>query len=171
MKSDQFRSRFLAALPEFPPELGFDFTAFVQIDPNEPGVQHLKPSDQEMLIEVGLPQDASPFLSFRRSSVQTDYLFPGGGFYLGADGSGNAICVEIGTGHVVLFDHDDGMRPILVNSSLSAFAECLCVYQEHLRSSQMHTCYEAMLRVDPALASHGGFWKEEARKQTPIKRP
>src|SRR5690242_7131888 len=48
---------------------------------------------------------------------------------IGSDGAGNPICVEQGTGKIMLLDHEDRFRTMkFVNSSVGQLAECLLAY-------------------------------------------
>lgn len=165
MSPEQFKSRFLASVPETPPELELGLGEFVRADPSEVEGVPLSAEDSRLLLEVGLPRDAPPFLSFRRYPDLPKEAFLRGTFELGTNAQGDPICFELTSRTVVIFNHDRDMERVFVNSSLLKLAECLCLYQEHFRAQDFTSCFETMCKVDPELANHGGFWKSEIEQE------
>jgi len=80
---------------------------------------------------------------------------------VGADGSGSPICIDLATRNVVLLDHDAGMARYLINTTLQTFAECLCVFAEHIALKSMDGCVEDMCAVDNAISNPEGWWRTE----------
>lgn len=124
----------------------------------------VRTTDKEFLQSVGLPQKAAPYLQFENLYER----FPGLENYFNAaiclgtasrrrliaiDGYNDKIeCIESG---------DEGFNKLLVNSSLEAFAECLCLFEECIDKTQLHTAYQAMCRADDALDEEDNFWRQE----------
>lgn len=79
---------------------------------------------------------------------------------IGSDGAGNPICVEHGTGAVVLLDHEDWFRTRqFVNSSVRQLAECLLAYMGEQDSER----FRASVRtIDPSAIAERSFWWHEA---------
>ena len=99
------------------------------------------------MIEIGtdvLPDSAAPCLDFSEAAIpkpihevfgaphdwsagDRERLQPY--LVIGSDGAGNPICIEQGSGHVLLLDHEDSFRTLtFVNSSIHQLAECLFAY-------------------------------------------
>ena len=79
---------------------------------------------------------------------------------IGSDGAGNPICVEAGTGHVVLLDHEDEFRTLtFVNSSINQLRESLLAY---LGEDDFDRFYAAISEIDPPALYDGSFWWIEA---------
>lgn len=124
----------------------------------------VRTTDKEFLQSVGLPRLAAPYLRFENLYE----IFPGLEEYfyatvclgtasrdrlIGIDGYSDKIyCIEFG---------DEGFEKLLVNSSLEVFAECLCIFEECIDKTQLHTAYEAMCRADDALEKEDNFWRQE----------
>lgn len=121
-----------------------------------------------------LPAEAAPCLTFDRatrpaplwqvfgipsqwSGTERERLAP----YqmIGSDGAGNPICIENGTGAVVLLDHEDRFRTRqFVNSSVRHLAECLLAYMGEHDPERFRT---AVTAVDPAALIERSFWWHE----------
>ncbi|WP_027251976.1 SUKH-4 family immunity protein [Photobacterium halotolerans] len=159
MKLSEFKKRYIAALPEVPKYLDLKLDNFHLYDSSLPGTTLLKRSDLEHLVTVGMPSQASPFLSFGSYSdweYNADRYFP-----IAADGSGSNLCIDSGNGEVVLLDHDWGMKRVFINSSLEAFSECLCIYQECLRDQSINNCMGLMYSAGSELYISGEWWANE----------
>ena len=84
---------------------------------------------------------------------------------IGSDGAGNPLCVEQGSGAVVLLDHEDRFRTRqFVNGSVRQLAECLLAYLGEREPDR----FRAAARViDPdAMAERSFWWHEAARLGT-----
>lgn len=157
MSPIEFKNRYLASLPSVPSGLNLGLDEFVRCPPLRPGLSSLSVDDRDHLVEIGLPRDAPPFLSFRPLGANAD----GGDdpqslFLLGSDGSGDCIYIDHESGKVVIVDHERPSKRMVVNSSFSRFVECLCVFREYLRKGAFVGAGEAMVKIDPLAAD--GFW-------------
>jgi hypothetical protein len=128
------------------------------------------------MVECGpdaLPAEAAPCLTFERASrpvwevfgvpsqwseTERERLAP----YrvIGSDGAGNPICVERGTGAVVLLDHEDWFRTRqFMNSSVRQLAECLLAYMGETDQERFRA---AVWAIDLPAMDEGAFWWHEA---------
>jgi hypothetical protein len=122
-----------------------------------------------------LPAEAAPYLNFDRAARPAP-LWEVFGILsqwtgderarlapyrmIGSDGAGNPLCVEQGTGFVVLLDHEDRFRTRqFINSSVRQLAECLLAY---MGEKQQQRFRAAVLAIDPAAIAEGAFWWHEA---------
>jgi hypothetical protein len=79
---------------------------------------------------------------------------------IGFDGAGNPICIERGTGAVVLVDHEDWYRPRqFINSSVRQLAECLLAYMGENDATRIRAAVQA---IDPAAMAEESLWWYEA---------
>jgi hypothetical protein len=79
---------------------------------------------------------------------------------IGSDGAGNPICVEQGTGEIMLLDHEDWFRTRqFVNTSVRQLGECLLAYMGEQEPERFR---QAVRRIDPAALAKGSFWWHEA---------
>ncbi|MCS3418648.1 hypothetical protein M2399_003823 [Pseudomonas sp. BIGb0450] len=162
MTGFDFKARFLAALPIFPPEPDLSFDEFVVYEAGE--FCSLAAQDAQFLVKQGLPRDAAPFLSFEAYSAGeiahrlTVYGISEDHFLLGHNGSGDALAIDRRTREVVSFNHDFNNERVFINSTLMLFAQCLCIFQEHLRDSTIERCLAEIERVDPAAAAPSAMW-------------
>jgi SUKH-4 immunity protein len=79
---------------------------------------------------------------------------------IGADGAGNPICVEQGSGAVVLLDHEDWFHSRqFVNSSVGQLAECLLAYMGEQDAARFRS---AVGSIDPPALAEGALWWYEA---------
>jgi hypothetical protein len=60
----EFKTRFIASLPEIPDDVDLSLDEFASFPPEQVGNLRISDADKRLLIECGLPADASPFLSF-----------------------------------------------------------------------------------------------------------
>lgn len=98
----------------------------------------------------GSPSDWSPADRTRLASYRM----------IGSDGAGNPICVEQGTGVVVLLDHENRFRTRqFVNSSIHRLAECLLAYMGENEPDRFRS---AVTSIDPLALAEGSFWWHEA---------
>ncbi|MGB4810898.1 MAG: SUKH-4 family immunity protein [Methylophilaceae bacterium] len=167
MASFNFKIRFIST-PPVPPELNLHLDEFVEF--SQHNLSSLAQEDRAFLASQGLPRDASPFLSFAAYSqaeiaerietfALTTNLFP-----IGHNGSGDVIAIDKSSREVVYFNHDMYNLRVFINSSLPLFAECLCIYQEHLHNKKMHSCLMAIETIDMAAARTDGMWSAEIKQ-------
>ena len=159
METNKFKERFIQSLPEMPEGLDLRLDEFHIYDLKNQFSPLLNSQDREHLVSVGFPVRASPFLSFSDSpdwDYKADLYFP-----IGADGSGNTVCIDLSNREVVLLDHDWGMKRVFINSSLDKFAECLCIYQEALSNKNLDACLNKMINEDSRLSAEGEWWVNE----------
>jgi hypothetical protein len=165
MTAQDFKPRFLAALPTMPVGLDLHLDEFVVFENAD--LSGLAEEDAVFLVTQGLPRDASPFLSFAaytqdeiEQRLET-FALPQNIFPIGHNGSGDILAIDKDSGEVVYFNHDANNLRVFINSSLLQFAECLCVYQEHLISEKMRQCIVAIAAVDSAAALTSSMWNSE----------
>lgn len=165
MSHFDFKTRFIAALPPVPPGLDLHWDQFVTFDPDT--LSALDAEDAAFLIEQSLPCDASPFLSFAAYTPNdieerlSTLGLPQACFPIGHNGSGDIIGVDTKTREVVYFNHDASNLRVFINSTLSLFAEGLCIYQEHLRAGVMRSCLSAIEKIDARAVEAGSMWRSE----------
>ena len=92
------------------------------------------------LVEAGLPEEASPFLTFGQTTKE--FLAPVNKVWglpddynryriIGSNVSGDPICIDQLTyGAVVYLNHDMQFKSVLINSSVIYLAESLLAYRE-----------------------------------------
>ena len=165
MSDFDFKTLFVAALPSLPSGLDVQLDEFIFWEPGQ--LPLMAEEDAEFLVEQGLPDSAAPFLSFavysgteatRRRTIfgVADHYFP-----LGHTGSGDVLALDSQTREVVYFNHDFNNQRVFINATLQLFAQCLCVFQQHLRDSTMARCLDEIGRIDPVAAAAGSMWAEE----------
>ena len=118
-----------------------------------------------------LPEAAAPFLTFDRA-VRPELIWDVFGIasqwspgererlscyrMIGADGSGNPLCIEHGTGAIVLLDKEDRFHTRqLINSSTHQLGECLLAYMGETNPDRFLSAVQA---IDPAAMAAGTFW-------------
>lgn len=162
-----FKNRFKASLPEMPS--GIDIGEFIDFSSYQ--LEALDIVDAGLLADAGFPRDASPFLSFSAYSeneikdMSSIGVLPQGSIPIGLNGSGDIIAIEAQTNNVVYYNHDAENQGVFINSTLIAFAECLCVYQEHLNGNNMGSCLSAIGKVDQESVVKGGMWFDEVNNE------
>ena len=136
-------------------------------------------------LELGLPEDAAPFLSFgaRRNgkvllTVSELWRLPpefDDLIVIGGNGSGDPVCIDVEDGSVVYLSHDNEFQIVLINSSLQALVQSLLGYRELVREARTNHGDDAFLennvpsasieafadlisQVDREAASPGTFW-------------
>lgn len=163
-----FKARFISALPSLPAELDLGLDEFVVYARSE--LSSIAAQDADFLVEQGLPCDAAPFLSFAAytESQRTHRLSVFGlcddYFPIGHNGSGDIVAIDRVSREIVYLNHDFNNERVLINSTLLQLAECLCVFQEHLRDNTMAFCLTQIERIDPAAAVPGTMWAEAVRE-------
>lgn len=145
------------------------------------------PNDaKEFLITAGLPESASPYLSF-------DSFEKGGGMklnekyevaksfskyiYVGFTATNDPVCIVEGQGTVVYLDYEDNSE-VFINSTVSQFAESLLEYLEFIkkikaingrkafveRNAPQETLdwiVERLVEIDSESLEEGNFWTQE----------
>ncbi len=161
MERNQFKDQYIKALPKIPEGLDLGLDKFNLYDISKYKSIKLNKSDSEFLSNVGMPNQAAPFLSF---NPVCDWDFqPDNYFALGADGNGSPICIEYETGFIVLLDHDWDMKKVFINSSLIQFAESLCMYRSMLTNEKLNNCFESMCKIDGKLKEDGQWWLDQIK--------
>lgn len=170
MLPEEFRERFVKALPKPPAELKIDLAEFVEFDDDVLNGVDLSERDRKFLVTAGLPKSAAPFLSFCAWG-QEDQASIGGiptgsnVFALGHTAYGDAIVIDLDSGEVVYFNHDRNMERVFVNSNVAKLAESLCIFAEHFHSRRMEDCLEAIENIDDVARDRGGFWAKEVANE------
>jgi hypothetical protein len=150
-----------------------------------------QPATRAFLVQVGLPVQAAPFLSFSQHDNPAR-----GGFYqvqqqydlansfaryiaIGSDGEGNPIVINIQQqDRIEWLDHEDDFAPHYVNASVQTLASCLVVYDQFIEQvqqaegedayldaqftdSQFAALRERLLAEDAQVIEEGGLWQIE----------
>lgn len=161
-----FKQRFLSGLPETPPELNLQLDEFIVFESES--LSGIDASSKRLLLENGLPRCAPPFLAFSSSlckeieSLRECGAIPEHFFPFGQNAYGDLLGIDTATKEIVYFNHDDQNRRVFINSTLIQFLECLCIYQEYLRSEAARSSLGAIEKIDPAAAKQGTMWHTEA---------
>ena len=149
----------------------------------------LVPADVAWLIEVGLPLEAAPFLTFGWGelrglpTVDEHYGQPGlaDARYrlIGGNSAGDPLAVDVAAGGTVVYlVHDDRFKPIFVNSSVRHLATCLAAYEKLVTDAHAANGPDALLddnvpgslvdrfvssvaEVDPPALAPGRMWADE----------
>jgi hypothetical protein len=170
MNPAEFRSRFVSNVQQDPvlrthATLIDELSEFVSFDALVLNALH--PDDAAFLVNAGLPRQAAPFLHFTAYSepdlrdLYDLYDMPPDLFPFGGNGSGDPLGIELSTRAVVYFNHDNEMRRIFINSTVSQFAEALCMYQEAQAHGTFKSLLERLSVVDSACADPGSMWPME----------
>lgn len=149
----------------------------------------LNPLDVAWLIEVGLPLQAAPFLTFGwrelRGLPTVDEQYQQSGLadpryrMIGGNASGDPLAVDVAAGGAVVYlVHDDHFRPVFVNSSVRHLATCLVAYEKLIANARavdddallddnvppplVDRFVKVVAEVDPAALASGSMWAEEA---------
>jgi hypothetical protein len=145
---------------------------------------------KSFLVDVGLPDSASPFLGFgpqRDATVprldlmwQLDSSFSVF-WVIGSNGSGDPICIDTSDQDAVVYlNHDNRFCKVLMNSSLAQLATSLLAFRKLIRESQARNGEDAFLdgdipadvkhelagrlkKCDPLAYNPGCFWFDEVR--------
>lgn len=103
----------------------------------------IPPASQQFLTEIGLPNSAAPFLGFgERTALQlpsvTSVYKIGDPRYriVGENGSGDPVCIDTAAGgRVVYLNHDDGMKPEFMNTSVPQLGYSLLAFRYAVRDT------------------------------------
>ncbi len=162
-----FKSRYIASLPDVPEELReeLDLERFVTFDPQVVAACELNSQDAAILTEVGLPNSASPWLTFDLDPKRR--LSPIEGFpqmlAVGSNAYGDFVCLDMdANGEVVYINHDNLNARVLINSSVSALAESFCLYLTHRHKGEPVDLLAAIGSFDPDAIAADTFWHHES---------
>lgn len=107
---------------------------------------NLNSETKDFLINIGLPDNAAPYLSFeetKEDNIRTaDQVFRLGNAYrryviIGFNGYGDPICIDAERGNEIwCLDHEVGFEPEFMNSSIQQLAYFLLVYREFIEYLQ-----------------------------------
>lgn len=173
MSSSAFKKRFLASLPEVPAELDLQIDEFVQFPATAVNELKIRKADKAILNVSGLPKQAAPFLSFgfpdepdMLKPVSRECGLPDDQFgqykMIGQNGYGDLICIDDSNGGAVVYlNHDRNNEVVFMNSSVSKFAECLCLFSEFRRSRDAGVCRRGIQNADPKAMEESNFWPRE----------
>lgn len=156
---------------------GTDDEALVKLPTQSPRGLTIPDDARNFLTKAGLPASAAPFLGFEQlggglKSVREHLRGASGPAaelpMLGADGSGNPICLAEG-GEVVLLDPEKAAGPTFMNSSVAHLAACLlasrAVYEmdglPHATVAEMYA--KNIAQADARAVEPGSFWWSETR--------
>jgi hypothetical protein len=168
MTPSEFKARFLASLPSIPDNIDLSLDEFVLFPLERVQALRIADADKRILVESGLPADASPFLSFGLSDDRM--LLPIDGFpesfAIGHNGCGDHICIDqSAAGEIVYYNHDNNMRRVLMNSSLGQFAESLCLFAEFMKTKDQDSFTRQLQTLDGIALAAGAFWPDEVRSE------
>ncbi len=163
----QFKNRYIESLPVVPDdlrdELGLE--RFASLDTVTANRLNLPHDVADFVTTAGLPESASPWLSFdfnvdgRIAPVDT---FPHM-IAIGSNSSGDDVCLDVNDNYsLVYLNHDDLFRRIFINSSVSLFAECLCLYLGRRHRNDPIDLLNAIGKIDPKATEIGTFWYTES---------
>ena len=171
MKPTEFKARFIKALPVIPPDIDLDLAQFQTFPPKLVNDLNIPTSDKAILIEVGLPESAAPFLDFclkedlvlqPLNQLDTSLEDEFKDFLLiGSNGSGDSICINKSFGEIVYFNHDNDMQKIFMNSSVTKLAETLCLFAESMAAGYNTDFINDLARVDIQAIREPAMWPFE----------
>lgn len=140
---------------------------------------------KQFLCRGGLPKSPPPYLELRGvlKPITTVFNIPKEFqqyWFLGSTGSGNPICITEEQENVVFLDSSDHYKEVLINRSLSQFAECLLVYSEmidkaidangedafvdnDIPDSVIKWLKKELERIDVKCMEEGCFWFDEIK--------
>ncbi|MDA8414706.1 MAG: SUKH-4 family immunity protein [Desulfobacteraceae bacterium] len=114
-------------------------------------------NEKEFLEVVGLPDSAATFLCFEKNvneklkSVSEIWnLSEEFERYkvIGFNGSGESIAVDSTNGEVSYFNHDDGFKKVMMNTSVTCLAECLAKFMWLVIETEKENGNDAVLNND-----------------------
>lgn len=148
----------------------------------------LSQESKDFLSKAGLPESASPFLTFECTAKggggrltekydDSDPLYSKY-IYVGFTGSGNPICIDEEDDEVIYIDLDNENEEVFINSSIAQFAESLLAYVDFIKKIKAENGRSAFLErkatkdslewianrleeIDADSLSQGSFWEEE----------
>lgn len=176
MTPSEFKSRYLRGLKEsfreapdeVRAELEERLSQFVTFPSAVLKRSSLSQKAQKFLTQVGLPKAAAPALNFQDLyELHPDlesHVFLKDFFLIGTADRQRLLAIDKESDEIVCLDlAEEVVEPLFVNSSLDAFAECLCLFQEHRERNELDTCLQIMRQVDSRLSEYYSFWEEETQ--------
>ena len=167
MTPTDFKRRYIASLPTVPDELRdeLDLERFVQFARDRVAKLLVAAEDAAILTDVGLPNSASPWLTFELD--QKSRLVPIDGFphmlAIGFNAYGDYICLDSDAKFAVVYiNHDSRNARVLINSSITNLARSLCLYLTHRFKGDPADLLAAIGTFDPDAVTAGTFWHQEA---------
>lgn len=167
MTPTEFKTQYIASLPEVPDELRdeLDLERFVTFDADAVAALSLAPEDSAILSCVGLPNSASPWLTFELDPKRR--LKPIDGFprmlAIGSNAYGDYVCLDMNANAAVVYvNHDDSNARVFINSSVSNLTKSLCLYLTHRHAGDPADLLAAIGLFDPDAVLAGAFWHHES---------
>lgn len=148
----------------------------------------LTQESKNFLIQAGLPESASPFLTFESSANgggsrltekydDADPLYAKY-IYVGFTGNGHPICIDEENDEVIYIDFDQENEEVFINSSIAQLAESLLAYVDFIQKIKAEKGNRAFLErkatqdslewitnrleeIDADSLIQGSFWEEE----------
>ncbi len=161
MEPKEFKKRYRRSFPK-----GLS-SKFVKYKKSNINTLSLNSKDSAILIQVGLPEIAAPFIHFKAFDEDElnglEHLVPDKDYFyiIGFNGSGDAIAIELENGYVVYFNHDMDFEKVFINSSIETLTECICLYKENWKTTNPDELLTKFLIADPMLKGLNGFWITE----------
>ncbi len=163
------KERYLAAvLPGIPadlPDLRTDVARFVQFPAALVEPLPIPEQDKVLLVEIGLPNSAAPFINFGEHGgqllrpVEDESLTA----VIGFNGYGDFIVLNLeAAGEVVELNHDNKNKPTVMNSGVTALLTCICCFVEWNHADGLDAFVSAVQEVDQAAAEPNAWWIREA---------
>ena len=159
MNAMDFKTRYLAALPDdIPPDLIDYVTRFVRFSSTDVSSLTISDADKALLVEVGLPRSAAPMLEFRADNLLRSVDGVESTAVIGFDGAGDPIAIDLSSGAVVKYNHDNNMSPIHLAPSVVSLADCLCAFAECRGSRDGETLRAAVARLESVAGGPASWW-------------
>ncbi|WP_374019756.1 SUKH-4 family immunity protein [Paenibacillus thiaminolyticus] len=148
---------------------------------------NLSKETKDFLIIAGLPESASPYLSF-------DSFNKGGGvrlidkydvdknlsnyIYVGFTATSDPVCIVEGEDTIVYLDYENNFEEVFINSTVSQFAESLLAYVDFIKKIKaingrkaflernapkdiLHWIAGRLVDIDSQSLEEGNFWTQE----------
>ncbi len=159
MTPDEFKTRYLAALPDdIPPDLVAEVTTFVRFRGTEVQALEISERDKAILVESGLPQVAAPALEFFTDQLLESVPGVRSTATIGSDGFGDLIAIDRSSGAVIKYNHDDEMSPIHLAANVVSLSACLCAYAEYLHGGRDVEAFRIAVGAYDSKASQPESW-------------
>lgn len=129
------------------------------------------------LFHVGLPASLAPFLSFIDPLDSDEADIPTGFLHIGYTGGGDYICIHKRDGRVVIIDHENIDRSMLMNTSILQTVEFFVEYKEFVDDvkringkraivernapvESIKSLVEQFTKIDSCAVEKNCFWRE-----------